>query len=77
MVRLVGKEERVPLSLLLCMDRKLAVEVTKAVREKDGGLPAVEALTLQHRDGNMEVRACADPIASVDERASTIVLVYV
>ena len=34
-----------------------ASKITKGVREKDGGLPHVEALTLQHHNGNMEV-AC-------------------
>merc|ERR1711967_10593 len=34
-----------------------ASKITKRVREKDGGLPSVEALTLQHENGHMEV-AC-------------------
>lgn len=45
-------------SFLPCYySRALASKVTKAVRGKDGGLDGVEALTLTHQDGNMEV-AC-------------------
>lgn len=37
--------------------RALAAQVAKAVRTRDGGPPGVEALTLVHEGGSMEV-AC-------------------
>lgn len=42
---------------LATADNAVAAQVTKRVRTKDGGPPAVEALTLAHQGGNMEV-AC-------------------
>lgn len=54
---------------LATKDRRLASQITKAVREKDGGLPNVEALTLEHQDGNLEV-ACnlLDPMVTPPDK---------
>ncbi|CAM9779083.1 unnamed protein product [Discosporangium mesarthrocarpum] len=43
--------------LLSTKDKRLAAAVTRSVREKDGGLPWVEALTLSREDGRYEA-AC-------------------
>ncbi|CAM9647632.1 unnamed protein product [Choristocarpus tenellus] len=43
--------------LLSTTSKRLAMAVTRSLREKDGGLPWVEALTLQQEDGRYEA-AC-------------------
>ncbi|CAM9544635.1 unnamed protein product [Ectocarpus fasciculatus] len=62
-------------------DKRLAAKVTRSLREKDGGLPWVESLTLQREDGTFEA-ACnllrpketttADVLAVAEEQAAGV-----
>jgi len=54
-----------------CTDRKTVSKITKQLREKDGGLSKVEAITLEHKNGFFEA-ACN--LLDIDETSPGDVL---